>query len=326
MRAHAIAPAPRALAGAPRARGRATTATRGVVARAATATGGGDGDARAREMRPDARGRADGRVERARGVESRRARASWGRGGGGSRGGRAVDAGRGTRTRGEGGRRGFERARAHGGEFHSCGHSHGKARGARAMDGAMSADEDEFVSQAGMMAATSSGEFAPRGRTERALDAMFNATGLHAVADFLRGNAAVAVVSWALFSRRGGGARGDARRRRRIGGDDDGGERQSGVHDSGLRVGGDARVCGRDVRARGGEREHFTCSRRWPWFGTVLLGVRDGGRAALGALRPGALRGGSIDAARSGGFEGAVGARCPRRRTSCSCSPMGRRI
>ena len=54
----------------------------------------------------------------------------------------------------------------------------------------MSADEDEFVSQAGMMAATSSGEFAPRGRTERALDAMFNATGLHAVADFLRGNAA----------------------------------------------------------------------------------------------------------------------------------------
>ena len=67
------------------------------------------------------------------------------------------------------------------------------------MDGAMSADEDEFVSQAGMMAATSSGDDGARGRTERALDAMFNATGLHAVADFLRGNAAVAVVSWALF-------------------------------------------------------------------------------------------------------------------------------
>ena len=63
------------------------------------------------------------------------------------------------------------------------------------MDGAPSADEDEFVSQAGMMAAA--GE--PRSRATAALDAIFSATGLVRVADFLRGNAIVAAVSWGLF-------------------------------------------------------------------------------------------------------------------------------
>jgi heavy metal translocating P-type ATPase len=61
----------------------------------------------------------------------------------------------------------------------------------------MSSDEDEFVAKAGMMMRASQGKEA--NELERALDAVFNATGVHRVADFLRGNAFVAVVSWVLF-------------------------------------------------------------------------------------------------------------------------------
>jgi hypothetical protein len=174
------------------------------------------------------------------------------------------------------------------------------------MDGAMSADEDEFVSQAGMMAATSSGEFAPRGRTERALDAMFNATGLHAVADFLRGNAAVAVVSWALFL-----VAGAAHVATHVGG--------GGLVETTMAA-NVSRMCTILVYVLAGTPEFVDVTYELAVgnvnihvlttlavFGTVLLGCAMEGALLLVLFVPGALRGGSIDAARSGGFEGVVG-------------------
>ena len=70
----------------------------------------------------------------------------------------------------------------------------------RSMDvgASLSSDEDEFVSQAGMLA-TSGGE-GQRSAVERALDAVFEATGVRKVADFLYGNAMVAVLALVLFA------------------------------------------------------------------------------------------------------------------------------
>ena len=63
----------------------------------------------------------------------------------------------------------------------------------------LSSDEDEFVSQAGMLATNGGEAEGRRSAVERALDVMFEATGVRKVSDFLRGNAVVAAFALVLF-------------------------------------------------------------------------------------------------------------------------------